>query len=41
MVVVVVVVVMVVGGGGGNGQVHAPTIQVSVKSRDFVEKYRR
>ena len=39
--VVVVVVVVVMVGGGGNGQVHAPTIQVSVKSRDFVKKYRR
>ena len=33
----VVVVVVVVGGR----QVRAPTIQASVKFRDFVEKYRR
>ena len=45
-----VVVVVVVGGGGGGRQVRppppprqvrAPTIQASVKFRDFVEKYRR
>ena len=28
-------------GGGGAGQVRAPTIQASVKFRDFVEQYRR
>ena len=40
MVAVAVVVVVMVGEGGG-GQVCAPTIQASVKFRDFVEKYRR
>ena len=28
-------------GEGGGRQVRAPTIQASVKFRDFVEKYRR